>query len=655
MRAVSSSDSSAKASWASAAAGARAPDVMLSFRHRDALAATLTALGRRVVSARRVQGLEARLHGLGARLLLIDARDAPFDALTAVETLAAGFVRGGGRTLVLLDDADAELAPTFIALGADQLLGAPWRDWELSTALALADRHNAARQPALSAAAPIGWQADMVRGTLAFDEGGGAAALADRFDGTSSMRVALRRLAPVTRSAAFRALRRLRSGEQQVVLIDSDAAGTRWVHHVVARATMLVGWVEQLGGTAVTPSLPIDPVSGLPWLDENAPLADRGGQGALVLVEIGRMARINDHGGRSAGDALIASVAKALHRGLREGAVADAQLFRLSGARLAVLSTGASSPARLAAEVRALLAVHNELPAGLAPELAPQYRVAATKISGPGDMADVLAAAARRLSAARAVVGAVDIEALLSGSGLTVLLQPQYALPDDRLIGAEALVRWPHPRLGEVGGALLFAAAASTGNERALSLAIWRQVLTEAGKWPKELHGLRIALNATATDITDPLMPSTLLEMAREHGVAPQRLTIEVTEAAVMDNLDDAAATLRRLRAAGLKVALDDFGSGYSSLSWLKRLPADYIKIDASFARDIAGASRDRLLLTGIIGLARTLGLATLVEGVETAEQRDALTAAGCSAYQGFLKSPALRIEEFAALALGEG
>ena len=128
--------------------------------------------------------------------------------------------------------------------------------------------------------------------------------------------------------------------------------------------------------------------------------------------------------------------------------------------------------------------------------------------------------------------------------------------------------------------------------------------------------------------------------MIEESGFPRGRLTIEITESSLMQNLEATAKTLSQFRAVGCRVAIDDFGTGYSSLAWLKTLPADYLKLDQGLAGDIMGSERDAVVLRGVIGMARSLGLSVIAEGVETETQLALLAREGCTLYQGFFCSP---------------
>jgi EAL domain-containing protein (putative c-di-GMP-specific phosphodiesterase class I) len=162
--------------------------------------------------------------------------------------------------------------------------------------------------------------------------------------------------------------------------------------------------------------------------------------------------------------------------------------------------------------------------------------------------------------------------------------------------------------------------------------------------------GIRLAVNLSARQFRDKGLAAMVRRVLEESALAPRLLKLEITESAVMHNAEEAAAILAELKALGVSVAVDDFGTGYSSLAYLQRFPIDQLKIDRSFVRDVAHAPAAAALVRGIIGLARSLGLETVAEGVETREQRDYLAAAGCDKIQGFLFSRPLPGEEFLAL-----
>jgi EAL domain-containing protein (putative c-di-GMP-specific phosphodiesterase class I) len=160
--------------------------------------------------------------------------------------------------------------------------------------------------------------------------------------------------------------------------------------------------------------------------------------------------------------------------------------------------------------------------------------------------------------------------------------------------------------------------------------------MREAMRWPAELETLRLSLNVTAADLSDPAFVSSLEAALIESGLPRGRLTLEITEGALIDNIAGAALVLEQLRKSGIGVVLDDFGTGFSSLAWLARLPIDGIKLDRSFTRAMIGTERERIVIETVVELARRLGLNVVAEGVEEPMQLAAAFAAGCDAVQGF-------------------
>jgi diguanylate cyclase (GGDEF)-like protein/PAS domain S-box-containing protein len=223
---------------------------------------------------------------------------------------------------------------------------------------------------------------------------------------------------------------------------------------------------------------------------------------------------------------------------------------------------------------------------------------------------------------------------------------------DHRPLGAEALVRWNHPKRGMVSPAQFIPVA----EESALILDIGQWVLETACQqlavWGKRerMLNLELAVNVSAQQFSKRDFVENVAEMVRAHQLNPACLKLELTESVVLTDVADVAAKMHALKALGIKLSLDDFGTGYSSLSYLKQLPLDQIKIDQSFVRDIATDPNDAVMVQTIINLAQNFRLNVIAEGVETEAQLDFLKKNGCMAYQGYLFSKPVQIEEFEAL-----
>ena len=183
-----------------------------------------------------------------------------------------------------------------------------------------------------------------------------------------------------------------------------------------------------------------------------------------------------------------------------------------------------------------------------------------------------------------------------------------------------------------------------------LSDHVQRKAITAAAAWPAMLGRLRLSVNITAADIVRPGFAAQFIDLVDASDFDRSRLTVEVTESGLIEDLNAAAHLLASLREGGLRVAIDDFGTGYSSLAYLKALPLDYLKIDKRLCEDIAGSPRDRVVVRSVIDMARSLGLGVIAEGVETQEQLDLLAEEGCTLFQGFLCSRPVDTEALMAL-----
>jgi len=246
----------------------------------------------------------------------------------------------------------------------------------------------------------------------------------------------------------------------------------------------------------------------------------------------------------------------------------------------------------------------------------------------------------------------IDLRRALDQDEIEIRFQPQVSVTSGEIVGAEALARWNHPQYGVLGALTLFSVAEGSDYLVQLSDHVQRKAISEAAAWPDRLAGLRLSVNITAADMLRPGFAASFLALVNESGFDPARLTVEVTEGGLIEDLGAAASLLAELRGGGLRVAIDDFGTGYSSLAYLKALPLDYLKIDKRLCEDIAGSVRDRIVVRSVIDMARSLGLDVVAEGVETEEQLSLLAQEGCTLYQGFLCAPPLTGEAFEALVL---
>ncbi|MCU1352101.1 MAG: hypothetical protein JWM05_1310 [Acidimicrobiales bacterium] len=250
-----------------------------------------------------------------------------------------------------------------------------------------------------------------------------------------------------------------------------------------------------------------------------------------------------------------------------------------------------------------------------------------------------------------------DLRGALASDGIAVWFQPQVRLADGRIVGVESLARWTPPGHPPVPPKEFIPIAEETG----LIVALGRQVLGiacgVAARW-RALPGLAdlpVTVNLAARQLTDPALLDDVRDTLERAGLPPSALCLEVTESALVNDIDHAVVALERLREMGVRLAIDDFGTGYATLEHVRRFSmANQLKIDQSFVAELGGPSRpDHAIVQATVVLAQALGMSTVAEGVETEAQRQALVALGCELGQGFLFSPAVPAEELTGLLQG--
>jgi EAL domain-containing protein (putative c-di-GMP-specific phosphodiesterase class I) len=232
--------------------------------------------------------------------------------------------------------------------------------------------------------------------------------------------------------------------------------------------------------------------------------------------------------------------------------------------------------------------------------------------------------------------------------------QPKIDLATSRLIGAESLVRWQHPSMGLVSPAKFIPVAEDSGLIVPLGEWVLRAACEQIRKWRDRGLEPKVAINVSARQFQQQNLAEVVLGAVREAGVDPACLELELTESAIMKDAEASVSTLDRIKSRGISIAIDDFGTGYSSLSYLKRLPLDVLKIDRSFVRDITTDHNDAAIVRAIIGLARSLGIKVIAEGVEDEKQLAFLNANGCNYGQGYLFGRPIEPEGFEAILAGQ-
>jgi diguanylate cyclase (GGDEF)-like protein len=385
----------------------------------------------------------------------------------------------------------------------------------------------------------------------------------------------------------------------------------------------------------------------------------RGGVVSVLFIDLDDFKDVNDSRGHAAGDEVLLVLADRLRTCVRPGDV----VARLGGDEFAVVVDGGDDVARAVGErVLTALALPVPLDGGAvaahgsigvasssdadsvadARDLAGQLLRNAdlamylAKAQGKNRLvvyAEGMAEAARR----RAELSRDLNDAAVSGQ-LEVHYQPVVRLTDERITGFEALVRWHHPQLGLVSPAEFIPLAEETGAITGIGRWVLREATRQGAAWTAATGvPLRIAVNLSPRQFQDGDVTADVLAALEDSGLPADQLTLEVTEGVLVRDLDAVVAELEALRRLGIRIAIDDFGTGFAGLSYLRHLPADVIKIDQSFVRDLPASRSATTLITSIVELARTLGLDVVAEGVETEDQRRVLVDLDCARAQGYL------------------
>jgi diguanylate cyclase (GGDEF)-like protein len=385
---------------------------------------------------------------------------------------------------------------------------------------------------------------------------------------------------------------------------------------------------------------------------------------ALLLCDLDGFKEFNDTLGHEAGDELLREAAARIRRVIGD----CGEVARLGGDEFAVLSLGAGREQALdlAAAVRrelalplpvAGIAVRVEASIGVA--LLPEHSRAAAGLLRRADVAMYAAKASRTgvevydagrdLHSRERLVLAGELREAVEQSALEVHFQPKATVGSGKIVAAEALVRWPHPERGLLFPDAFLPAAEQAGLMRPLTLVVLERALAACGRWTAAGRDLGVAVNLSASNLLDASLPDEVAALLERHGVAPCQLTLEVTEGTILANPVRSGEVLAAVRGLGVAVSLDDFGTGHSSLSHVKRLPVDELKIDRSFVTDLTAGPTDRAIVASIVRLAHSLGMTVTAEGVETDEALAVLREERCDLAQGFLFSRPLPEDDFAA------
>ncbi len=375
---------------------------------------------------------------------------------------------------------------------------------------------------------------------------------------------------------------------------------------------------------------------------------------ALLIMDLDRFKEVNDTFGHHTGDQLLEQLGERLGSVLR----GSDTIARLGGDEFAVLLPTATlaDAHQIAARLLELLeepfslgGLQLEIDASIGIALSPEHGTDADTLLRRADVAMYIA---KRNGSGHALYNAEqdqhspmrlalvgELRRAIDQNELSLYFQPKVSLKHGKVLCAEALVRWEHPRHGMLGPDEFVPVAEQTGLIRPLARSVLEAAVRQCNRWRQEGLDLAVAVNLSMRNLHDAEIVDTIRQLLSRWGIPPARLVIEITESSLMADAARAMEVLSRLQEMGVGISIDDFGTGYSSLAYLKRLPVDELKIDKSFVANMARDENDAAIVRSTIGLAHDLGLTVVAEGIEDQATWDLLVELGCDVGQGYYVS----------------
>jgi diguanylate cyclase (GGDEF)-like protein/PAS domain S-box-containing protein len=392
-----------------------------------------------------------------------------------------------------------------------------------------------------------------------------------------------------------------------------------------------------------------------------------GGVGfALLLMDLDRFRAVNDTLGTATGDQVLREAAQRMRGCLRQGDL----LARTGGDQFAMLVHHADVPAAEATARRVLDAVSGPssvdgaqftLTCSIGVAMWPAHGQGADELLRHADdaMRSVKDAGRGHYRVHRVHTQRREVDRrstlklehamrqALAGNAFRLHYQPQVDMRSGQVVGAEALIRWRDPELGDVSPGQFIPVAEESGFIVAIGDWVMNEAVRQAAQWLERGFEVPVAINVSALQFQQPGFVDRVATVLAANGLAPQWLELELTESILVRDAEETLNRLNTLARIGVRLSIDDFGTGYSSLSYLKRFPIDKLKIDRSFVQGLPADESDAGIVRAILQMAQALGMKVIAEGVETEGQRSFLHHAGCAEFQGFLFAPALESHRF--------
>ena len=392
---------------------------------------------------------------------------------------------------------------------------------------------------------------------------------------------------------------------------------------------------------------------------------------AVLVMDLDRFDSVNDDFGHAVGDAILVRVAERLATAVRS----TDTVARIGGDEFAVLIDGDAGTAAALAQRTVEAFERPFVVAGHHLRMHPSIGLAIAPADGSHVTGDELlhragvAMNTAKLAPSESLVtftpeldpappGAADPAGVLTGHGsarllqelrhaiehigLTVVYQPKFDMRSNDIVGLEALVRWPHPRRGMLAPHQFLPLVRRHGLMQSVTSVVLELALDDAARWHDKGIGVPVAVNVFAPAVSDPGLPEQIIDGLASRGLPPESLTVEITEDLVLDNLGKTRMVFKTLRDKGIRVAIDDFGSGYSALWYLREFPVDEVKLDREFIASILTHPPSAAIVRAVVDLAHALGITPVAEGVENSETARQLLKYGCQIAQGFHFSPPL-------------